>query len=91
MDELTQSDDSLIDPGIGYVRERDGLPVEYAGWEPLPWEHGTWVGDLAVHDHLDEHAPVDGFLLGRRPRSMVSRISSWNAAINSSVTSTSVW
>ena len=32
MDELTQSDDGLIDPGIGYVQERDDLPVEYAGW-----------------------------------------------------------
>src|SRR6266852_3734874 len=75
--------------GQGFESPRVHQSSHYAN--PCRGNTVLGVGDLAVHDHLDEHAPVDGFLLGRRPMLDGLKISSWNAAINSSVTSTSVW
>jgi hypothetical protein len=32
VDELPKGGDGLLKPCVGHVGDRDGLPVEYAGW-----------------------------------------------------------
>jgi hypothetical protein len=53
--------------GQGFESPRVHQSSHYAN--PCRGNTVLGVGDLAVHDHLDEHAPVDGFLLcGVPPR-----------------------
>lgn len=32
VDELSKGGDSLLKPCVGHIGDRDGLPIEYAGW-----------------------------------------------------------